>query len=69
MADGDYRDIWISAAAFLVVFGLASILFKDEPTVRTTTGMIAFIGSILLREFIDSRELRRRRKASHQDSL
>lgn len=62
MADGDYRDIWISAAVFLVVYGLASVLFKNEPTVRTTIGAIAFIGTILLRELIEGRELRKRRE-------
>jgi multidrug transporter EmrE-like cation transporter len=62
MADGDYRDIWISLAVSMPILILGILLFKDNPSAKGVVFAVTLIGGIVLRNVIESREMRRREK-------
>jgi hypothetical protein len=60
MADGDYHDIWISFAAFMLVFVLSDLLLRDGSDVKGPILAIAFFAAIVLRHAIAARQVRKR---------
>ncbi|MGC1851877.1 MAG: hypothetical protein WA687_05490 [Solirubrobacterales bacterium] len=59
MADGDYRDIWISLAVFTLIVSLANLVLANHPDAKSAVAMAAFFGAILLRQSIADREHRK----------